>query len=78
MARAVAWSSAVISIAVESVLPILIGLWIDRKLGTVLVFLVLGAALGMTLGLFHVVRLAKSFSDQPTPDTSRKDKSTDS
>jgi len=35
----------------------LIGYWIDRKLGTLMVFLVLGAILGMTAGIYHLVRL---------------------
>ena len=42
------------------VVPGLIGLWIDRQLGTVMVFLVLGVALGMTTGMLHLVRLASS------------------
>lgn len=50
------------AIAVEMVVPGLIGLWIDRQLGTIMVFLLLGVALGMGLGLFHLVRLAKSLS----------------
>jgi len=75
MAKAVAWSSGAISIALEMALPALLGLWVDRKLGTVLVFLVLGAALGMTLGLFHLIRLAKSLSDTPQTDKSRGDES---
>lgn len=72
MAKAVAWSSEAISIAVEMVVPGLVGLWIDRKLGTVLVFLVLGVALGMTLALFHLVRLTKSVSGPTVPGESRE------
>ncbi len=37
--------------------PGVIGLWIDRQLGTVMVFLVLGVILGMTAGIMHLVRL---------------------
>jgi F0F1-type ATP synthase assembly protein I len=48
----------VTTIALEMVVPGVIGLWIDRQLGTVLVFLVLGVALGMTTGVIHLVRLA--------------------
>ncbi len=39
------------------VLPGLVGLWIDQKLGTVMVFLVLGVILGMTSGLIHLIRM---------------------
>lgn len=42
------------------VVPGLIGLWIDRQLGTVMVFLVLGMVLGMTTAIWHLVRLGAS------------------
>lgn len=32
-------------------------MWIDRRLGTVMVFLVLGMILGMTTAILHLVRL---------------------
>ncbi len=57
MVVAAEWTSRVTTIALEMVLPGLAGLWIDRKLGTVLVFLVLGVALGMTVGMIHLVRM---------------------
>lgn len=58
MARAMVWSARITTISLEMVLPLVIGLWIDRQLGTVLVFLVLGGILGMTTGMIHLVRLA--------------------
>ncbi len=48
------------AISLEMVIPGLDGLWIDRQLGTVMVFLVLGVILGMTAGMVHLVRLAAS------------------
>ena len=57
-AQAAEWSSRATTISLEMVVPGLIGLWIDRQLGTVMVFLVLGVALGMTTGMLHLVRLA--------------------
>ena len=50
------------AISLEMVLPGLIGFWIDRQLGTVMVFLVLGVILGMTTGMIHLVRLTSSTS----------------
>jgi len=51
------WTSRVTTISLEMVLPGLIGFWIDRQLGTVMVFLVLGVIVGMTAGMIHLVRL---------------------
>lgn len=59
------------SIALETVVPLLLGLWLDRKLGTVLVFLVLGGALGMGLGLWHLVRLTKALRAGSSPGRNR-------
>jgi hypothetical protein len=51
-------SSMVISVAMEMVLPGLAGwYWIDRRLGTKFVFLVLGLVLGVVGGMVHLVRL---------------------
>jgi F0F1-type ATP synthase assembly protein I len=67
MAEASAWASHVMTISLEMVIPGLIGLWIDRQLGTVMLFLVLGVALGMTVGMLHLVRLATSMhGDEPS------------
>jgi F0F1-type ATP synthase assembly protein I len=58
LALAYGWAVRITAISLEMVVPILIGLWLDRKLGTVLVFVVLGAVVGVTAGLFHLIRLA--------------------
>lgn len=57
MAQGIAWSFQITSIALEMVLPGLLGYWIDQKLGTRLLFLVAGLALGLTLALVHLTRL---------------------
>ena len=64
------------SIALEMVIPGILGFWLDQNLGTVMVFLVLGVALGMTVGMIHLVRLTKSIgSGSPTKSSNsqRKD-----
>jgi len=43
----------------EMVLPGLVGLWIDRRLGTKAIFLMLGVALGFSSGLLHLIRLGQ-------------------
>ncbi len=57
MALAMAWSSRITTVSVEMVLPAMLGYWIDQRLGTVMVFLVLGAALGLTGGIWHLIRM---------------------
>ena len=67
MALAYAWSARATAIALEMVIPGFLGLWIDRLLGTVMVFLVLGVILGMTSGMIHLVRLAATVqADEPS------------
>lgn len=58
MAQAIAWSSRITTVSLEMVLPGVAGYWIDQKLGTVMLFLVLGVIFGMVAGLIHLVRLA--------------------
>ena len=58
------------------VVPGLIGLWIDRKLGTVMVFLVLGMVLGMTTAIWHLVQLGASV-EQKGPPHNRADTQSD-
>jgi F0F1-type ATP synthase assembly protein I len=51
-------SSLVISVAMEMVLPGLAGwYWLDRRLGTKFVFLLLGLVLGVVGGMIHLVRM---------------------
>ena len=64
IARAWGWSSQLTSIALEMVLPCIAGLWIDRQLGTVMVFLILGVVFGMTAGMIHLVQFARRISEK--------------
>lgn len=70
------WASQVTSIALEMVLPGILGLWVDRQLGSVMVFLVLGVAFGVTGGMIHLVRFSRSIGQSPPhPGTSRPEDS---
>ncbi len=60
------WASQVISIALEMVVPGLVGYWLDQRLGTVAVLTVLGFAFGFTLGMVQLVQLGRS-RDKPGP-----------
>lgn len=68
LALAVAQSTRVTAIALEMVIPGLIGLWIDWRLGTVAVFLGLGMALGMAAGILHLIHLGTEYQRDRTPD----------
>ena len=69
MARAAGWTSEVTTIALEMVLPGLGGYWLDHRLGTKMVFLLLGVIFGFSLGLWHLLKLARALSEE---DTKRK------
>ncbi|MGQ9575663.1 MAG: AtpZ/AtpI family protein [Thermoguttaceae bacterium] len=77
LAVAVQWASHGTTIALEMVIPGVVGLWIDRQLGTVMVFLVLGAILGLGAGMLHLVRLAAHADrGEPSERSSQDDDST--
>lgn len=57
---AYAWATRVMVIAAEMVLPGLVGIWVDQKLGTVVLFAFIGFAFGITLAIMHLVRMTKS------------------
>ncbi|MGA2798796.1 MAG: AtpZ/AtpI family protein [Thermoguttaceae bacterium] len=58
-ANAMVWVSRITSIVLEMVLPGVIGYWIDLKLGTRVVFLILGVILGFVGGIWQLIRLTK-------------------
>ncbi len=75
LARAVEWTSRVTTISFEMVLPGMVGFWIDQRLGTKAIFLVLGVVLGFATGLWHLIRLGKSSppGGKPTQTTPEKE-----
>jgi hypothetical protein len=60
ISKGYAWSVIVSSIGMEMVVPPLIGLWIDRKCGTIVLFTILGAVLGMVCAISQLVGLGKN------------------
>ena len=64
LTRAIELGSLATTIAMEMVVPIVLGYWLDRWLGTKAVFAILGGVLGMTGGLWHLIRLARQMSDK--------------
>lgn len=59
-ARAAEWASRIMTISLEMVLPGLAGYWLDTKLGTQVVFLLVGFALGGYLAFLQLKAIAQS------------------
>lgn len=57
MARAYQWSTRIMVVSLEMVLPGLAGFWVDQRLGTLFLFLLIGIVLGCTAGFWHLIRL---------------------
>jgi F0F1-type ATP synthase assembly protein I len=59
-AKAYQWASRIMIVSLEMVLPGLAGYWIDKKLGTLVLFMLVGFALGGTAAVMHLVRMTRS------------------
>lgn len=46
-------------VSLEMVLPGLLGYWVDQRLGTVVAFMLVGFALGMTAAVVHLIHLTR-------------------
>lgn len=57
------WSSTVTTISIEMVVPGLVGYWVDQRLGTAPLLLVIGMALGVPLGIWQLVRITQRKGD---------------
>jgi ATP synthase protein I len=56
---ALEWTSRITTIALEMVLPCLVGFWLDQWLGTWVVLVVLGAIVGFAAGMWQLIQLSK-------------------
>ena len=54
------WSVIISSIGMEMALPPIFGIWLDQKFGTVMIFTLLGAVLGMVTALMHLIQIGKN------------------
>jgi hypothetical protein len=50
----------VTTISLEMSLPGVLGFWLDERWGTGVLCTILGFAIGFSLGMFHLIKLAKS------------------
>lgn len=66
LAVAMQWVSRVTSISAEMVVPALLGYWVGEWLGATVVFLTLGATIGLVGGTWHLIRLTQPPGPTPT------------
>jgi F0F1-type ATP synthase assembly protein I len=57
-------TSAGVEFILTFALPLAGGLWLDRWLGTMPGFMLLGGAAGFALGLYRLVRVARAVQDK--------------
>jgi F0F1-type ATP synthase assembly protein I len=58
------WAARISVIALEMVIPAVIGVGLDRLFGTVVLFAILGVIFGMALVFWQLIRIAKD-SERP-------------
>lgn len=68
IAIAYQWASRIIVVALEMVLPGMAGHWLDKKLGTVVLFMLIGFGLGSTAAVVHLIQMTKTNSQRKTLD----------
>ncbi len=62
-------------VALEMVLPGLAGYWLDQRLGTVVLFMLIGFAVGCTASVVHLIRMVRSENSASDSETPGADKS---
>ena len=66
MALAIEWVSKITTIALEMVLPGLLGTWLDKRWGTSFLALA-GFALGITVAIWHLLKMTNSGNKKRPP-----------
>jgi hypothetical protein len=59
MARAYQWATRIMVVSLEMVLPGLAGYWLDKQLGTLVLFTLLGFGFGTTASVVHLIRMTR-------------------
>jgi len=62
LAAAMEWSVRLTTIAFEMALPAGGGYWLDHRVGTLPLFVVLGTMLGFATAMFHLMQIARQKS----------------
>jgi F0F1-type ATP synthase assembly protein I len=66
LATAYGWAWRIIVVSLEMVLPGLAGYWVDTRLGTVCLFLLIGLTVGSVAAIRHLIKLARESSEKRT------------
>ncbi len=74
-ARAAVWTSQIMTVSLEMVLPGLAGYWIDGKLGTKVLFMLIGFALGGFAAIKHLIALTRKKDRRGSECSSSKEES---
>ncbi|GAC1470799.1 MAG: hypothetical protein NVSMB9_16270 [Isosphaeraceae bacterium] len=59
------WASRVTTVGLEFVVPPLLGVFLDGRMGTSPFAMLLGAVCGFALGMFHILRIAREGAGTP-------------
>jgi hypothetical protein len=59
VAKAYQWATRIMIVSLEMVLPGLAGYWVDRQLGTVVAFTLIGFVLGSSAAVTHLIRMTR-------------------
>lgn len=72
LALGLAWAYRILAVSAEMVLPGLLGSWLDERWGTQFLAL-LGFAIGITGGLFHLLLMTRRNAHELGPVRGRRD-----
>ncbi len=61
------------TVSIEMVAPGVGGVWLDRWLGTEVLFTVIGLAFGMGFGMWHLLRMTKSSASEKSEKHDKND-----
>jgi len=68
IAKAYQWATRIMLVSLEMVLPGIAGYWLDGWLGTKVLFMLVGFALGCTAATVHLVQMTRSEKNRPVND----------
>ena len=60
IATAYQWATRIIVVALEMVLPGMAGLWVDKQIGTVVLFMLIGFGFGCTGAVIHLIQMTRA------------------
>ncbi|MFV2065704.1 MAG: AtpZ/AtpI family protein [Pirellulales bacterium] len=67
------WVSRVMTVSLEMVVPGLIGLWLDGRIGSTPLFTLAGFGLGITTAIWHLLQMTAEKQDGREPKAGRRD-----